>query len=83
MLLKTLYSVWGDTFALLWEFGWIFQKYDNNRQKKLIFIILTWRNIIFYNADLAQSKKKHCQINLGLHMDTIIVNMKTVSVDIA
>ena len=30
--------------------GWIFQKYDNNRQKKLILMILPC-------ADLVQSKK--------------------------
>ena len=32
------------------DLGWIFQKYDNNRQRNLIFLILTC-------ADLVQSKK--------------------------
>ena len=37
--------------------GWIFQKYDNNRQINLIFMILTY-------ADLVQSKK-NTDLNLS------------------
>ena len=52
MLLKIRYGVRGDAFALLWKFGLNISKYDKNRQKKMIFMILTC-------ADLVQSKKKH------------------------
>ena len=56
MLLKILYSVRGDAFALLWEFGLKFQKYVNNRQKKKIFMIVTCADLVLSKKALTQEK---------------------------
>ena len=60
MVLKILYGVRDNRFALLWEFGGeCSQNLTTTRQKKLVFIILTC-------ADLVQPKNYRPTLSLYL-----------------